>query len=103
MSDGFDLTFANPVDAKTAGDVKSYTMKAWTYIYQSGYGSPEVDAVTPVVREAVVGGDLMSVRLVVDGMVQGQVHHLNAAGVCAQDGKTLWHPDGYYTLNEVPE
>ena len=41
--DGFELTFTEPVDPKTAGDPESYTMQTYTYIYQSTYGSPEVD------------------------------------------------------------
>lgn len=101
--DGFELTFTKPVDAKTAGNKDSYKMAAWTYIYQSKYGSPEVDKVTPVVKDVVVGGDLMSVRLVVDGLVKGHVHHLNSAGVRSKDGEELWHADGYYTLNEIPK
>lgn len=100
--DGFELTFTKPVDPKAAGDVKSYAMLAWTYILQKGYGSPEVDQATPVIEEAVVGGDGMSVRLKISGLVQGHVHHLAMAGVKSAEGQGLWHPDAYYTLNEIP-
>ncbi|MDA0768010.1 MAG: hypothetical protein O3A92_14470 [Verrucomicrobia bacterium] len=102
-ADGFELTFTKPVDAKTAGDAASYKMAAWTYIYQKGYGSPEVDQATPVVNSATVAADGLSVRLVVEGMVQGHVHHLNSGGLRSKDGEELWHADGYYTLNEVPK
>ncbi len=69
--DGFELTFTQPVDPKTAGDPKSYSMKTFTYIYRAEYGSPEVDQTTPTidrvdgrrrrqeraaVRERVAGG-----------------------------------------------
>ena len=100
--DGFELTFTEPVDPKTAGNKDFYAMKAWTYVYKSGYGSPEVDHEAPVIEEAVVGGDKMSVRLKISGLVQGHVHHLALPGVKSAKGKGLWHPDAYYTLNEIP-
>ncbi len=40
---GFELVFTEPVDRDTAGDIKSYEMRAFTYIFQGAYGSPEVD------------------------------------------------------------
>ncbi|YCM43688.1 hypothetical protein V2O64_20495 [Verrucomicrobiaceae bacterium 227] len=99
---GFKLTFTEPVDQVSAGRVSSYEMKAWTYIYQKSYGSPEVDQVTPKIVSAKVSGDGLGVELVVEGWVQGHVHHLNSKGVTSVDGKPLVHPDAYYTLNEIP-
>lgn len=100
--DGFELTFTKPVDSDSAGNPASYAMEAWTYIYQSKYGSPEVDQATPVIEEVMVGGDRMSVRLKISGLVKGHVHHLKAPGVKSAEGKHLWHPDAYYTLNNIP-
>ena len=65
-ADGFEVTFTQPVDAAAAADVKNYTMDAFTYIYQSSYGSPEVDQATPTVKSATVSADGLKVRLVVD-------------------------------------
>jgi len=45
--DGFELTFTEPVDPQTAGNPESYTLQTYTYIFQSSYGSPEVDHTTP--------------------------------------------------------
>jgi hypothetical protein len=100
--DGFELTFTEPIDAVTAADPKSYSMQAWTYIYQGKYGSPEVDHATPVIEGAVVGGDGKSVRLRISGLVKGHVHHLALPGLRSAGGKGLWHPDAYYTLNNIP-
>lgn len=101
-ADGFTLTFTEPVDEKTAADPASYSMAAWTYILQSGYGSPEVDQATPVINSATVSPDKKSVHLGITGLVKGHVHHLKAEGVKSADGIKLWHPDAYYTLNEIP-
>jgi hypothetical protein len=102
LKDGFELTFTEPVDPTTAGKPESYSMDAWTYIYQGEYGSPEVDQATPEITAAKVSADGRKVRLKVDGLVQGHVHHLTAKGVAAKSGAKLWHPEAWYTLNEIP-
>jgi hypothetical protein len=38
---------------------------------------------------------------VVDGLVRGHIHHL-VTEVKAKSGDTLWHNEGWYTLNEIP-
>lgn len=100
--DGFELTFTLEVDPKTAGDVASYSMKAWTYILRDQYGSPEVDHETPKILSATVGSDNKSVYLKVDKLIKGHVHHLASKGVRSQSGLPILHPNAYYTLNEIP-
>lgn len=100
--DGFNLTFTEPVDRTSAANPASYSMDAWTYIYHKDYGSPEVDKSKPVVKSATVAPDGKSVRLVIDGLVRGHVHNLKAPGVKSASGLTLWHPEAFYTLNEIP-
>lgn len=99
--DGFELTFTENVDPATAGDVKNYKMKTYTYIYQAAYGSPEVDHTTPTISKVQVGADGKSVRLFVGPMQPGHVHELNAS-VNSADGTPLLHRDAYYTLNYIP-
>lgn len=100
--DGFELTFTEPVDRTVAADVATWDMDAWTYIYQSEYGSPEVDQAKPKITAATVSADGRSVRLKVDGLVQGHVHHLSAPKLTSVSNKKLWHPEAWYTLNEIP-
>ncbi len=101
--DGFDLVFTQPVDAKTAADVSSYTMETYTYIYQSAYGSPEVDHTKPTISSAKVSEDKLTVRLKVEGLQRGHVHELTSAGVTNADGQALLHDKAYYTLNYLAE
>jgi hypothetical protein len=102
--DGFNVTFTEPVDPATAGDPASYAMDTFTYILQAEYGSPQVDATQATVTAAAVSPDRKSVRLTIDGLVRGHVHHLEAKGVkSAVGGQPLWHPEGWYTLNEIPK
>jgi len=101
-SDGFELTFTKPVDAQTAGDVKSYKLKTYDHIYQADYGSPKVDATEPTILRIDMGKDGQSARLFVNGLQEGHVHDLEAKGVKSADGEPLLHPHAYYTLNYIP-
>ena len=101
--DGFELTFTQPADEKSLADVSSYSMESYTYIYQKGYGSPVVDKTEPVVSKAIPGKSGNSVRLIVDGMVKGNVHELKMPGIRHKDTEqSLLHDVAYYTLNEIP-
>ena len=98
---GFRLTFTKPVDPQTAGDVTSYKLSSYTYIYQASYGSPEVDQTTPLTKEARVSTDHRNVDLVIDGLVPGHVHELHLPGLRSASGLPLLHASAYYTLNEL--
>lgn len=101
--DGFELTFTKPVNSKTATDPKSYDLQTYTYIFQSSYGSPEVDHTQPNITHIKVGADNRSVRLTIDKLQAGHVHELQLPGIrSAEKNQPLLHPVGYYTLNYVP-
>jgi hypothetical protein len=99
QNDGFELEFTQPVDAATAGSTESYGLQTYTYIYQSSYGSPEVDHTTPVIESATVSDDRLRVRLKVQGLQEGHIHELVSAGVRSESGLPLLHKEAYYTLN----
>lgn len=99
---GFELTFTQPIDSAKASDLKSYSLKTYTYIYQGQYGSPEVDHTNPTIGKVVVGKDGMSVRLHVSHLEEGHVHELTASGLRSTEGQPLLHSTAYYTLNYIP-
>jgi hypothetical protein len=101
--DGFELTFTQPVDAKTASDIASYSMRAFTYAYREDYGGDEVDEVLPKMTAAKVAADGKSVRLTLAPLTQGHVHELHLDGVKNAKGQPVLHPVAYYTLNEIPK
>ena len=101
--DGFRLTFTEEVDPASAGDPASYRLETYTYIYQSSYGSPEVDGTTPMIARVEVGPDKKTARLIVEGLQQGHVHELHLDGVKSTSGVPLLHPEAYYTLNAIPK
>lgn len=99
--DGFIVRFTEPVDPISAKSADSYQVETFDYIYQSNYGSPEVDQTKPEIRSVELEADLNSVRLHFD-LVQGHVHTLKIGGVRSRTGKPLLHPIAYYTLNQIP-
>ena len=101
--DGFEVIFTEPIKEKSGADIASYKMDAYTYIFQSGYGSPVVDKSNPTIKSASVSQDKKSVYLKIEGLVKGNVHELNLPGVKSIEGKALLHQVGYYTLNEIPK
>lgn len=100
--DGFELTFTEPLDAATAENVASYSMREFTYAYREEYGGPEVDEVLPKITKATLGADKKSVRLTIEPLTQGHVHELHLDGVKSANGNPLLHKVAYYTLNEIP-
>jgi glucose/arabinose dehydrogenase len=100
--DGFELAFTQPVDRATAGDPRSYLMETYTYIYQSSYGSPEVDQTRPTIKSVTISEDGFSARLLVNGLQEGHVHELHLPGVRSTKGQLLLHDAAYYTLNYIP-
>jgi len=100
--DGFELTFTQPVDPATIAAPSSYRLETYTYIYQSNYGSPEVDKTTPAIKNIVAGKDGRSARLFIEGLQEGHVHELHLPGVRSISGEPLLHPAAYYTMNYMP-
>lgn len=101
--DGFELTFTQPVDPRTAGDVASYSMQSWTYHYHSAYGCKPIDPHPLKVTQATVTDDRRSVRLMVNGIQPGYIHELRAPGIRNGDDLPLLHDEAYYTLNQIPK
>jgi hypothetical protein len=103
MPDGFELSFTQALDPKSAGDVASYAVEAYTYIYQSGYGSPVVDKVDPSITSVTVSSDGKTVRLTLSELTKGHVHELKLDGIKNAAGEGLLHKVAFYTLNEIPK
>jgi len=102
--DGFTISFTQPLTDDAAANPANYTLKAWTYLYRSKYGSPGlIDEVTPVVTSATISSDKRSVKIVVDKLTLGHVHHISLSDKIQSASGALWHKDVYYTLNELPD
>lgn len=103
QEDGFELVFTEPVNRETAQSMDSYKIETYTYIYQSSYGSPEVDQTKPTIEKVVVSPDGLRARLYLDVLQIGHVHELKLPGVRSVSGNPLLHATAYYTLNYIPQ
>jgi hypothetical protein len=100
--DGFQLTFTKPVDPEMAARPESYTLTTYTHKYAAGYGSPEVDHTTPLVKSARVSEDGLRVTLAIKGIQEGHMHDFDLGAIRDPDGQGLLHTRAYYTVNEIP-
>jgi hypothetical protein len=99
---GFDLTFTKPLNAATAEKLESYSMLSFTHNYWGTYGSPEEDKKPEKITAVTVSADKKTVSLAVTGFKPGRIYEVHVDGAKSADGDAVLHPEGYYTLNEVP-
>lgn len=100
---GFQISFTDKIKTNAAADPESYKIRAWTYQYRSGYGSKkDINPVEPAVTKVEVSADKKSVKIHLDTLINGHIYHININGVESVANDNLWHPDVYYTLNEIP-
>lgn len=100
--DGFVLTFTEPVNRELAAKVETWKFETYCYIFQSSYGSPEVDHTKPKVTKVDVSDDGLHVRVHMDAVQRGHVHELHAGDLKSASGLPLLHSSAYYTLNYIP-
>ena len=100
--DGFKVTFTKPIDKVSGGQPTSYKVSTFTHPYHGGYGGPEIEQSTPIVKSASVSDDGMMVRLVLDGLTRGHVYDFDLVAVRSSDHEELLHRKAYYTVNEIP-
>ncbi len=99
--DGFELTFTEPVDPKTAAT--AFEMSSFTYEYSSRYGGEEMDTKPHKVTGIEISEDGKSARLKVEHLRAGYVFELRTSGLKSKAGNPLKHPDAWYTLNRIPK
>jgi cytochrome c551/c552 len=104
MPDGFEIEFTQPVDRKRAEDLASYKIESFTYKYHSVYGSPVVNSEKCPVKGVKVSADGLKARIIVDNLRKVYIHTITLDSIrSAEGGRSLVHPTGYYTLNDIPD
>lgn len=102
-SNGFTITFTEPLNISSAANLDSYSVTDFTYRYDSSYGSPVIERQNKTITRIEVSEDGMSVRLYVDGLREGFINEIDVQGVLSENGMNILHPKGYYTMNNFPE
>jgi hypothetical protein len=111
MPSGFRVNFTKPAETSAAGDPSNWDLSHWTYNYYSNYGSGRVreSSVSVSNAEVIEGGSAVELELPSVGPndsgsdeVLGRVYEISPNGISAQDGSSIDHPVGWYTVNDVP-
>lgn len=102
-NNGFIISFTKKLKKPYSISVQDFQMKAWTYQYRSRYGSKGlVDEYKPQVTKVIYHPKNNTVQIVVDKLTKGHIHQISLGkNIQSTDEETLWHPDVYYTLNEL--
>jgi len=107
-TNGFELTFTQPVDAKLAGDAENWDATQYTYAYDGKHNAPEKDRDEKIpgppvrVLKAEVAADQLTARLTLEGLKPRHVVMLRALGLKNHRGDALRNDTLHYTLNEMP-
>ena len=107
-ANGVELTFSAPLDAASAGDLQSWNVEQWNYIWSGNYGSPDVSVLDPKkkgkdivsITKATVSADKKSVFLELADRVPVMQMKVQC-NMKAADGSTVKH-DTYATINKLP-
>ncbi len=100
--DGFEIEFTQPVNKAAAQDPSRYDINSFTYHYHHHYGSEIINSKKLSLKGIIVADDGRKVRLVMDSLREGYIHEIRLGDVTAENGLTLLHNFGYYTLNQIP-
>ncbi len=108
-TNGFEVAFTQPVDAKLAADAENWDATQYTYAYDGKHNAPEKDrdekiSGPPVrVLNAEVAADKLTVRLTLEGLKPRHVVMLRALGLKNHRGDALRNDTLHYTLNQAPK
>ncbi len=101
-SDGFEISFTQPVDVKSVKNAASYALRSYIYQYHHQYGSPIINVNELKIKGISVSPDKKTVRISMDGIRQFYIHEFILKGILNEEGEPLLHETAYYTLNEIP-
>jgi hypothetical protein len=88
--------------SQAAGREVAATLRSLTHSSWGTYGSPEVDRKAEKITGVMVSADRPTVSLAATGFRPGRIYERHLPNVESTDGDPVLHPDGYYTLNELP-
>ncbi len=101
-SDGFEISFTQPVDVKSVKNAASYALRSYIYEYHHQYGSPIINVKDLKIKGISVSADKKTVRISLDGIRQFYIHEFVLKGIMNEEGEPLLHETVYFTLNQIP-
>jgi len=103
MSNGFEIEFTKPLDARCGWEPDSYVVEQWPFVFAEGRG-PRRDGSSTPVKSASVSPDRRKVFLEVEGLQPASVVYIRLLPPCfAEDGQRPWSTEAWYTLSRLPQ
>ncbi len=107
-ANGIEVSFNQPLDAASAGDLQNWNVEQWNYDWTGDYGSGDFSALDPkkkgkdlvVITKATISADKKSVLLELPDRVPVMQMKVQC-NVKAADGSPVKH-DTYATINRIP-
>ncbi len=100
-SDGFELSFFNPIDSTRGRDPKSYSISGYARVWQGSYETPDSGRYQPPIEDVTISTDGLTARLKVDRLKTGFVYEINCPNVFGKSD--AWPTTGTYTLHRMPK
>lgn len=106
-SNGFDLTFTQPVDKIAATDPKNYNFRHYYYKYQrkskneGADKSTQMDIQSVMVTQIKISPDQKKISITLDSLKPGYVYELKLGDITNTEGKPLENKLICYTLNKL--
>ena len=103
LTDGFEVEFTSPADSTDLKNSMNYSVNSFTYKYHEDYGSPIINFQERKIIGIIPSSDGLKVKLVLDSLIEGNIHEIKLANIQSKEKLPLLHNTGYYTLNNIPQ
>jgi len=103
LTDGFEVEFTTPADSTDLKNSMNYSVNSFTYKYHEDYGSPIINFQERKIIGIIPSSDGLKVKLVLDSLIEGNIHEIKLANIQSKEKLPLLHNTGFYTLNNIPE
>jgi glucose/arabinose dehydrogenase len=98
---GFDLTFTQPLDVKSASNSANYKFSHYYYKYHPKYGSDQFDVQNIPVTDVRISKNRKRVSLTLQALKPGYIYELKLSEINGIEGEPLANKLICYTLNKL--
>jgi len=100
-SEGFKITFTQPMQDTAATDPRNYQFSRYYYLYHSQYGSPQQEVETIPVIAVTLSKDQRTVNLQLASLEPGYIYELNLGDIPSKWKQPLRNKTICYTVNTL--